>query len=90
MRTATEVAARKKPKVFKTDRGVKRRVPNCLLELRNSLGLTTRDVAKATGINNSVICRAEHGMEVWISTALKFAKFFEKPVEQIWKNGATA
>lgn len=59
-------------------------MPNRILELRGALGLTTRDVSGATGISNSVICRAEHGMEVWISTALKLAKFFEQPVEQIW------
>ena len=85
MKTASEIAAKKKPKPFRTGKGVQRRVPNKLAEFRKALGLTTRDVTEATGISTSVICRAEHGMEVWISTALKFAKFYEKSVEEIWQ-----
>ena len=84
MKTASEIAAKKKPRPFKTAKNVKHRVPNKLLELRKALGLSTRDVANGIGIGTSVICRAEHGMEVWISTALKFAKFYEKRVEEIW------
>lgn len=81
MITAKQLAAKKKPrKVRFGDCGL-----NCrILHLRSHLGLTVRDVATGSGVNESLISRAEHNFDVCMTTALKIAKFFERPLEEIW------
>ncbi len=54
-------------------------------ELRETLGLTQRDVANAVGSSGPVIHCAEHGHEIYLSLALKLAKFFGLSVEEIWQ-----
>lgn len=73
-----------KKNTFKTAKGVPAHLTCRLLELRIKLGLSQQDVAKSTGVSGATICRAEHGMEVGLDTAFRLAKFFGKPIEQIW------
>ncbi len=56
-----------------------------ILELRNALGLTQRDVAEGCGTFGPSINEAEHGRELTLSLALKIAAFFGKSVEEIWE-----
>lgn len=52
---------------------------------REALGLSQRDVCRATHLNVSTVCRVEQGVDLTLSRALKLAKFFGCPVEQLWK-----
>ncbi len=56
-----------------------------ILELRNALGLTQRDVAEGCGVEGPTIHEAEHGRELTLAVALRIAAFFGKPVEEIWE-----
>ena len=53
-------------------------------DLRQERGITLRQVQKATGISNAVICQLEHGCTPRLDTALRLAAFLEMPVEKIW------
>lgn len=67
-----------------------RRVWRCnLRELRTSLGLTQREVAAAVGLS----CAGYHqietcGNDVYLSTCVKLAEFFAKPILEIWEKPA--
>lgn len=85
MMTPAEQAAKKKgKKPFRTAKGVDAKLNCRLREFRDALGLSQREVATGADISYAVICRAEHGMEVWVGTALRIAKFFGKSIEEIW------
>ncbi len=55
-----------------------------LSALRKDRGVTIRDVEKATGIPNPVVCQTELGCTPALETALRIAAFVELPVEKIW------
>lgn len=55
-----------------------------LRALRAALGLTQRDVSVGSGVNNATVADAEAGFEMTLTNALKLAKFFGKPVEELW------
>jgi len=55
-----------------------------LRELRESKGVTLRQVAEATGVSNPSLCQTEHGCTPSLETALRIAAFIELPVEKIW------
>ena len=57
---------------------------NTVRTLRESLGLTQRDVSAGSGTNNATVADAEAGFEVSLTTAFKLARFFGKPVEELW------
>lgn len=83
MITATKIAAKKKPKQRKAWR-TQTQVFSCKLRsIREHLGLTMREVA-GCGVDIASIARAEQGFEVTLTHALILAKFFEKPIEEIW------
>lgn len=52
---------------------------------REALGLSQRDVCRATRLNVSTVCRVEQGVDLTLSRALRLATFFGCPIEQIWK-----
>ncbi len=56
-----------------------------LKERREALGLSQRDVCRATMINVSTLCRVEQGIDLTLSRALKLAEFFGCPIHEIWK-----
>jgi hypothetical protein len=47
--------------------------------------ITLADVARATKISIPTLSRIERGGSVSVEQALVLAKFYEKPVEEIWK-----
>ena len=55
-----------------------------LLELRNSLKLTLRDVGSHCGCSYMTICFVEQGRNLSLKTALNIAEFFGKSIEEIW------
>ncbi len=57
---------------------------NILRKLRESLGLTQRDVSVGSGTNNATIADSESGFEMTLTTALKLAKFYGKSIEELW------
>lgn len=52
---------------------------------RQNLGLTQRDVAKATGLSNQNIANIELGRNCNLDTAMILAKFFEMTVDELWE-----
>lgn len=52
--------------------------------MRNILDLTQGDVAKATGLSESCLCKIEKGREPLVSTAFVIADFYGKEVTEIW------
>lgn len=56
-----------------------------LRSMRLNSGLTFSELSEHTGLNQSTLCRAEAGLTIELVTALKIARFFEKPVEEIWQ-----
>jgi DNA-binding XRE family transcriptional regulator len=64
----------------------RRRIWDCKLrELRVALDLTQRDVAAAVGLSAAGYHQIEvQGNDVCLSTCVRLAKFFGKPIEQIW------
>jgi DNA-binding XRE family transcriptional regulator len=58
---------------------------NCKIrEMREGLGLSSRDVGKGAGVGHVNVTRAESGYGVNLHTAMKLAKFFGKKIEDIW------
>lgn len=55
-----------------------------LKSLRESLGLGISNVAKAVGISPQAMYVIEEGSNPVLSNAIKLAKFYGKPVEEIW------
>lgn len=47
--------------------------------------LTLADVADHTGVSVPTLSRIERGASVSLAEALRLAKFYEKPIEEIWK-----
>lgn len=52
--------------------------------LREQRGFSLRDIEKHSGLNRSTLCRAEAGLAIELSTALKLARFFKTTVEKLW------
>jgi len=58
---------------------------NGLREIRESLRLSLREVAKAVGLSiNSYWC-IEKGRDLVMTNAVKIAAFYGKPVTEIWR-----
>jgi DNA-binding XRE family transcriptional regulator len=58
---------------------------NCKIrEMREGLGLSTRDVAKGADISHVNVTMAESGYGVNLHTAMKLARFFGNKIEDIW------
>lgn len=55
-----------------------------LKERRLALGLTQREVAAGCGVSDPIICEAERGREILLTTALKIARFFGATIEELW------
>lgn len=65
----------------------RRRVWKCnLREFRTALNLTQRDVAAAVGLSCAGYHQIENnGSDVCLSTCVKLAEFFGKPILEIWE-----
>lgn len=89
--TPAEAAAAKKvknPVTWGSRRAARRKTihpRNVLCAIREGLGLTQRDVSSGSGVNNATVADAEAGFEVSLTTAIKLAAFFGKPIEELWK-----
>ena len=55
-----------------------------LLEIRQSLHLTLRDIEGETGVSIAVLSRIEHGTDPQLTTASKISAFFGMPISDIW------
>jgi DNA-binding XRE family transcriptional regulator len=63
----------------------KRKVWVCkLLELRESLGLKQRDVARAVGVSQTILSDWELGTNPGLSHAADLAAFYGKRIDEIW------
>lgn len=84
-KSPAEKLAEKKAAAKKPSMGRKVVFDKVLLQdLRTVLGLSLRDVERATGVSNCSILDAERGSELSLSSALKLAQFYGKSVEEIW------
>lgn len=52
--------------------------------VREKLGLSTRNVALAVGMNSSTYWRIECGSDVTLTDARKLARFFGMSLEELW------
>jgi DNA-binding XRE family transcriptional regulator len=57
--------------------------------MRESKGITLRQVEKEIKVSNATLCQIEHGCTPSLDSALKIAAFVEIPVEKIWALKAT-
>ncbi len=55
-----------------------------LRSLRLELGLTQDQVATGSGVNHATVVDAENGRDLYLTTALKLARFFGWSVEALW------
>lgn len=53
-------------------------------QMRESRGITLRQVEKAIKVSNPALCQIENGCTPRLDIALKIANFLELPVEKIW------
>lgn len=51
---------------------------------RDSRGLTLGEVCESTGLNDSTLHRIESGQYPKLADAMRLAKFYETPVEDLW------
>lgn len=64
---------------------MKDEVRNCLAELREKAGVTQEELANAVGVTRqSIISIERENCVPGVLLALKLAKFFKKPVENIF------
>jgi len=56
-----------------------------LKRLRESKGVTIRQVEKVINVSNATLCQIEHGCTPRLDSALKIAAFVDIPVEKIWE-----
>lgn len=52
--------------------------------MRESKGVTIRQVEKVIRVSNATLCQIEHGCTPRLDSALKIAAFIELPIESIW------
>ena len=53
-------------------------------EVRESLRISLRDVAKAIGLSVTALWQVEHGGDPMLTTAVKLARFYGKTIEELW------
>lgn len=53
-------------------------------ELRESLGLSQRDVCSACGLSNATLVWVEGGYDVRLTTARRIAAFFGTTTDKLW------
>ena len=82
--TPAEVLAKKKAKIKRKQRMDTRIIVfRCYIkEYRERLGLSHTDVANATGLMD--IKHIESGKNIYLTNAMKIAKFFGVTVEELW------
>ena len=65
---------------------MKERVINQVKEIRLELGLTQEDLAKKVGVSRQSIISIEQGRYIpSLPLALKFAKLFQRPTDDIFQ-----
>lgn len=79
---AERAAAKKKPRGVGPARA--RRWKCGVRLLRESMGLSLRDVERETGVSNATLSHVERGCDTTLRTALRLAAFFGVPVEVLW------
>ena len=90
--TPAEKLAARKPWRRQPRNGVavRRTVWRCRLrEVRESLRISLRDVAKECGFSVSALWQVEMGGDPMLTTARKLAAFFGKSVEELWPKKKT-
>ncbi|HEX9608710.1 MAG TPA: helix-turn-helix transcriptional regulator [Candidatus Paceibacterota bacterium] len=61
-------------------------IKNTVYDLRNKMGITQEELGAAIGVTRQTIIAIEKGNYTpSVLLALRFAHFFKKPVEQIFK-----
>ena len=81
--------ATRKPRHRRTGKPVRKRVWVCAIrEIRESLGLSLRDVAAATGYTVSGLWEIEHGTDPKLTTAMRLAEFYGCDVAELWPERA--
>ncbi len=85
MLTDTEMKTNTKPKNG-TQQSMRRVVyRTSLVTLREQMGLTRMEVASRVGLTSEkMLSNAELGLGIRLDTAMKLARFYKRPVEQIW------
>lgn len=87
MTPAEKLAAAKPPRKHRAGCVTSKRkvVWQCrVLQERESLRLSLRDVAQAIGLSQTGLWDIEHGTEVMLTTARKLSEFFGRPIEELW------
>lgn len=65
---------------------MKELVLNQVYELRSNIGITQEELADAVGVTRQTIIAIEGGNYIpSVLLALKIAKFFKKPLEEVFK-----
>lgn len=55
-----------------------------IADLRESLGLSIRDVAEACGFSIAGLWQMEHGTDPMLTSAARLAEFYGKRVHELW------
>ena len=64
---------------------MKEKISNKVYNLRKNAGITQEEIAEAVGVTRQTIIAMEKGNYIpSVLLALKVAKFFDKPVEEIF------
>jgi DNA-binding XRE family transcriptional regulator len=83
---AEKMAADKAKRPTATSR---KRVWVCTVRsVRESLGLSLRDVERGCGVSNATICQVEAGCDVTLRHARALATFFGVSIESLWPKRA--
>ena len=76
---------RRKPRRLGQNSDGHHRVWNCkIADLRESLGLSIRDVAEACGFSTAGLWQIEHGTDPMLTSAARLAEFYGKRVHELW------
>jgi DNA-binding XRE family transcriptional regulator len=74
-----------RPRVKSTGHRKRNVLISLVRERRLALELTESDVSQAIGIGRATLNQIESGCGIRLETALKVARFFGRPVEQLWQ-----
>lgn len=55
-----------------------------IVALREALNLSMKDVASAIGMSMTAVFQIEHGCDPMLTSAVRLAAFYGKPIEKLW------
>lgn len=85
--TRRKVGKRGRPKSVYADNA---KVVCSLRAMRELFGRPLHEVAYHAGISPATLSKLERGAVPLVTTALRLARYFERPVEEIWKTKLSA